>query len=185
MTVGLKEGALKAHFELLACYNQSMNEQIYHAATVLDAEQLNKDLGAFFGSICCTLNHILVGDIIWLKRFSEHPAGFASLEAIRVLPSPTALSEVLFSDFTELHRVRMAVDTIIQSFALEAREEDFSAALAYSNTKGEAFVKPFGLLVQHLFNHQTHHRGQVSTLLSQSGIDIGVTDLLMLIPDAD
>lgn len=176
---------LKAHFELLSGYNQSMNEQLYHAARVLDDEQLNKDRGAFFGSISGTLNHILVGDTIWLKRFAQHPAGFSSLESIRALPSPTALSEILYSDFTELHRVRMVVDTIIQSFALEAREEDYAVALAYNNTKGEAFVKSFGFLVQHLFNHQTHHRGQVSTLLSQSGVDVGVTDLLMLIPDAD
>ncbi|WP_432473005.1 DinB family protein [Amphritea sp. HPY] len=176
---------MKAHFELLAGYNQSMNEQLYHAASMLDAEQLGEDRGAFFGSVSGTLNHLLVGDIIWLKRFAEHPVGFASLEPVLTFPSPAALSEILFSDFTELHRVRMVLDTIIQSFALEAREEDYAVALAYNNTKGKAFVKPFGFLVQHLFNHQTHHRGQISTLLSQSGVDPGVTDLLMLIPDAD
>lgn len=183
--MALNAGALKAHFELLANYNQSMNEQLYHAALMLEAELLDKDCGAFFSSVSGTLNHILVGDIIWLKRFTEHPAGLASLEPVLTLPSPTSLSEILYSDFTELHRVRMVLDTIIQSFALEAREEDYAVALAYNNTKGDAFVKPFGFLVQHLFNHQTHHRGQVSTLLSQSGVDLGVTDLLILIPDAD
>ena len=75
------------------------------------------------------------------------------------------------------------MDSVITHFIKEAQEEDFAYNLTYTNTKGKTFKKQFGHLVQHLFNHQTHHRGQVSTLLNQQGIDIGSTDLLMLIPE--
>ncbi|MEC8081230.1 MAG: DinB family protein, partial [Pseudomonadota bacterium] len=64
---------VKAHFELLATYNQWMNNKVYEAALRLENTELTKDRGAFFGSILGTLNHIYVGDIIWLKRFSSHP----------------------------------------------------------------------------------------------------------------
>ena len=69
-------------------------------------------------------------------------------------------------------------------FINELQEIDLSQSLTYTNTKGVSFSKPFSQLLLHLFNHQTHHRGQVTTLLNQMTIDIGETDLLMLIDDS-
>jgi len=75
------------------------------------------------------------------------------------------------------------MDSVIKEFADELTDSVLSTSLTYTNTKGERFSKNFGHLVQHFFNHQTHHRGQISTLLNQAGIDLGVTDLLVGIPN--
>ena len=175
---------LKSHFELMAQYNQWMNTSLFSALSGLEPLEISKDRGAFFGSILGTLNHILVGDTIWLKRFTAHPTNFTALQAINELTLPASLSEIIHSDIVSLKSARENIDFVITNFTKEASEEDFDYNLAYTNTKGKTYKKQFGHLVQHLFNHQTHHRGQVSTLLNQQGIDIGSTDLLMLIPEA-
>ncbi|MPW29902.1 damage-inducible protein DinB [Agarivorans sp. B2Z047] len=171
-------------FALMAQYNQVMNRQLYACAAQLNEQQLKQDRKAFFGSIFATLNHILVGDTLWLQRFAKHPKGFSSLVDIAALPRPKALNEIIYEDFTSLEQARVAMDMAIIAFAEQLSSEYLQQALSYTNSKGEAQEKPFELLVLHFFNHQTHHRGQVSTLLSQSGIDLGVTDLLLQIPDA-
>jgi len=75
------------------------------------------------------------------------------------------------------------MDEVIVRFIAELTDEVLACSLSYRNTKGIEATKNLGLLLLHLFNHQTHHRGQASTLLSQSGVDVGVTDLLVIIPD--
>lgn len=167
---------------LLASYNASMNGRLYAAAAALPKDALLADRGAFFGSLIGTLNHIVAGDTIWLRRFMGHPADFASLKAMAGIPAPAGLAH-LYSDELETlleHRVRL--DAIIQALAEEVSDADLAQALSYRNARGE-FSKNFGSLLLHLFNHQTHHRGQASTLLTQAGVDIGVTDLLEWIPD--
>lgn len=175
--------SLKSNFELMADYNQRMNRSFYLAASKLSADELSKDRGAFFGSIIGTLNHILVGDTIWLKRFADHPSKLKTLDYVRALNKPKALDAILHPEFKKLESVRIKMDEVIQDFAHELTDEVLASNLSYSNTKGESFNKNFGHLIQHFFNHQTHHRGQVSTLLSQANIDVGVTDLLISIPN--
>ena len=177
-----KQG-LKGQFELLANYNQWMNTAIFTAVSGLDPAELAKDRGAFFGSILGTLNHGLVGDTIWLKRFAAHPANYQALKPLGKLASPATLSTILHSDKSHLKAARETMDSVLILFTKEAAEEDYAYNLSYTNTEGKTQKKCFGSLVQHLFNHQTHHRGQVSTLLNQQGIDIGTTDLLALIPN--
>ena len=167
----------------MADYNQWMNKSIFLAVSKLSEEELSKDRGAFFRSIVGTLNHILVGDIIWLKRFANHPSRLKSLDYALTLETPRALNAILYPEYKRLEQARINVDRTIQNFASELTDELLSSTLSYSNTKGEPFSKNFGHLILQLFNHQTHHRGQVSTLLTQSNIDIGVTDLLAGIPD--
>jgi len=176
--------SLKASFELMADYNQWMNKNIYDAASQLSVTELAEDRGAFFGSIMNTLNHILVGDTLWLKRFAEHSSRLTSLNDLRSLQRPASLDTVLYANFEELSSARKNMDEVIQAFAHELTDEVLLSSLSYHSTTGEFSTKNLGFLVQHFFNHQTHHRGQVSTLLSQRGIDIGVTDLLLGIPNA-
>lgn len=175
--------ALKQNFELMARYNQWMNENIYRAASGLDPAQLVEDRGAFFGSILGTLNHILVGDTIWLKRFASHPAQYRSLEYVRSLPMPDALSDILYEEFEPLRTNRQTMDDVIVEFSREVDASDLDSALSYRSMAGTPNQRSFGQLIHHFYNHQTHHRGQVSTLFSQIGVDVGVTDLLELIPD--
>jgi uncharacterized damage-inducible protein DinB len=179
---------LQHHFQLMACYNLRMNSQVYAAASQLSADDITCDMGAFFKSILGTLNHIMVGDLFWLNRFAllhgDDSSQFSSLQVtLQKFPKPNALSQILFEDFSELRNTRETLDLAIQTWLKEdACEHDFKLDLTYHNSKGEGATRDFGELVSHFFNHQTHHRGQVSTLLSQKGIDVGGTDFLVDIP---
>ena len=175
--------SLKSNFELMAEYNQGMNGNIYQAASKLIESDLAKDQCAFFGSIINTLNHMLVGDIIWLQRFANHLEDFSALDYVRALETPKSLDTILYSEFGALKVEREKMDEVIRFFTKELTNKAISEPFSYKNTKGQAFIKNFGHVLQHFFNHQTHHRGQVSTLLYQQGIDIGVTDLLVNIPN--
>ena len=174
--------SLMLNFQLMADYNQWMNDKIYETVASLTAEDLSEDRGAFFGSILGTLNHILVGDTIWLKRFAQHPSQFSSLKNLGSVPNPEALSEILFSDISELRGAREKMDEIIVNFVHEVSDSDYEYQLPYRNTEGKSSQRKFGFLVHHFFNHQTHHRGQLTVLLSQMGLDVGSTDLLFKIP---
>ena len=167
---------------LLATYNASMNSKLYAAAARLPKEALNADRGAFFCSIIGTLNHIVAGDTIWLRRFMAHASGFPSLQAMAGIPAPASLGHPYSDDLDALLAHRMRLDAIIEGLAAEVGDADLVQPVSYTNARGDC-RKNFGSLLLHLFNHQTHHRGQASTLLSQAGVDIGVNDLLESIPE--
>jgi uncharacterized damage-inducible protein DinB len=161
-----------------------MNRRLYAAARKLPQPELSKDRGAFFGSIMGTLNHICVADTIWLHRFAAHPARFPALEDLSAFPMPGSLGATISDDILALWPHRQALDHLIEPFIQELDADALSTALVYTKA-GAAQRKSFAFLLQHFFNHQTHHRGQVSTLLFQSGVDVGVTDLMALIPGSD
>ena len=168
----------------MASYNEWMNAKVYEAAMKLPQEQIAADQKAFFKSILGTLNHLVVADTLWLKRYLNHPACFAALAVVKDWPTPTALDQILFANMRDLDEHRKVMDKTILDFAASLSEQDLDVTLHYSSTKGIPFDKNFFSLLMHFFNHQTHHRGQTTTLLMQQGVDVGVTDLLMLIPDA-
>lgn len=174
----------KRHFQLLATYNQRMNEQVYAGGARLSGAELERDAGAFFGSVLGTLNHIMVADLIWLRRFAHLTDRYRSLQLLDAMPRPAALDQILYPKFAELREQRSQLDRLIQRWINdEVREKDLDADLTYANTKGVVSTRNFGELLAHFFNHQTHHRGQAGTLLHQYGQDIGVTDFLLDIPD--
>lgn len=173
-----------AHLRLLAQYNAWMNAKVYDAAAKLSAEDLAADRGAFFGSILGTLNHLVVADTIWLKRFAAHPAQHPALEPLRKTAQPAALNQILFTELPALRAHRDCLDTTISEWIGGLTDADIQHVLHYANMRGVPAKKQLGALLIHFFNHQTHHRGQTTTLLMQAGQDVGVTDLLALIPDA-
>ena len=175
--------SLTEHFKLLATYNQWINAKMYDAAAHLSAEEQARNRGAFFGSILGTLNHIVVGDTIWLKRFATLSSSRASLHEVVDLPNPSSLNQILFEDLATLSEHRARLDSLTIRWVGELSEGDLDVVLSYRTTKGVPVSKRFSSLILHFFNHQTHHRGQVSTLLSQAGQDVGVTDLLLMIPE--
>ncbi|MFJ7565675.1 DinB family protein [Herminiimonas sp. NPDC097707] len=164
--------------QLLARYNRWMNEKIYAASEQLNDDERKADRGAFFKSIHFTLNHLMWGDAMWLGRFTKGTA----LE--KTMPT-TPVNVDIHADWSELKAARIALDNavIVWSDHLEDSwlAQDFSW---YSGLTKTTRTKPAWLLVAHMFNHQTHHRGQVMTLLSQQKIDVGVTDLMMM-PNAN
>ncbi|KRE82903.1 damage-inducible protein DinB [Rhodanobacter sp. Soil772] len=175
--------SLKLDFELMARYNQWMNARLYAAAAQLDEVQWHADRGAFFGSIAATLDHILAADTHWMKRFAAALPELTSLDAVRALPLPELVRDITFPDFAQLRSAREAMDAAIVDFTCEATDALYGRPLHYVNSAGESHAKLSGPVLRHVFNHQTHHRGQVTTLFSQLGIDVGATDLSALIPE--
>ncbi|EGI77414.1 DinB family protein [Hylemonella gracilis ATCC 19624] len=167
----------------MADYNRWMNTKLYEAAGQLSDAQLRQDRGAFFGSLYETLNHLAVADTIWLQRFAQHPALGGLQEAMQGFPKPTSLREPMAASFAELWDYRTRLDAVILQFAQQLTPAHLAETLRYANTSGKPQARNVGALLQHFFNHQTHHRGQASTLLFQAGVDVGVTDLFTLIPN--
>lgn len=170
-------------FRLYADYNRLMNVRQYDAAARLSDSELRDDRGAFFKSVLGTLNHLLVADTLWLKRFATHPASASALAAVVVMRKPVALNEILYDDLDELRRQRVVLDEMIVRWLAGLAEADLQDALTYDSMTRGRFCKPLAGLVSHFFLHQVHHRGQVTTLLSQSGVDFGETDLVEIVGD--
>ncbi len=152
--------------QVMARYNRWMNERLYALCDGLEDDERRRDRGAFFGGIHATLDHIVYGDRAWLARFEG-----------REDEMPT-LGRLLHESWPELLRARRALDAEIEAWAAGIEPGWLAGPFRYrSQTDGIERTLPAWVLVVHLFNHQTHHRGQVTTLLSQLGLDPGVTDL--------
>lgn len=164
------------HARTMARYNRWMNEKLYAAAEKLSDAERKQDRGAFFGSIHRTLNHLLLADRVWLGRFD----GVALEEGEMGPGGIRSLDQELYADFDELRRERVQTDDAIDAFAGALTEDKLTSTLRYLR-RGAVNEFPLWHAVAHLFNHQTHHRGQVTTLLTQAGHDAGVTDLLAML----
>ena len=159
------------HARTMAAYNRWMNRRLYGCCAILPDAERKRDAGAFFKSIHGTLNHLLLADRIWLGRFHANPYPARSLD------------QELYADFGELRREREAADEEISGWIVSLSEADLAGEITYTSMVNPQLKRqPLWLAVTHFFNHQTHHRGQLTTLLSQRGIDPGVTDLIWL-PD--
>lgn len=173
------------NYRYLARYNQWFNTRLYEACSRLDEAARQADRGAFFGSIHHTLNHILVADCVWLGRLRRTGQDFgvdvsALPERLIALPAGWQLSTVLHADGPALLGHRQALDSALLAWVDGLPEAFVLAPMRYANTQGVQREHPVWQALTHLFNHQTHHRGQVSTLLAQAGVDVGVTDLIVL-----
>lgn len=166
-------------------YNQLMNEKLYAADLLkMTDEQRRQNMQAFFKSLHGTLEHILVADLIWLRRLQNLPAlkQFLSVELVK-FPIITNLNQGLHDDFNALWQDRQRLDHIINTMMDFLSHEMLLEDFCYTNLSGTQICNKLWVFLSHLFNHQTHHRGQATTLLAQFHIDIGVTDfhsLLML-----
>jgi len=168
---------------LMADYNRWMNQRMYEAAGRLAESEVTRDRGAFFGSILQTLNHIAVADTIWLHRIAQGTDESGLRTEVARFALPTSLRQEIAGSLAGLRDYRGELDGLIVQWSRTLTPGRLEASLVYRNMAGQAFSRKLGHLVLHFFNHQTHHRGQVSTLLFQAGLDIGVTDLLAVIPE--
>jgi uncharacterized damage-inducible protein DinB len=149
-----------------ARYNHWMNQKVYEVCAGIDDAERRRDRGAFFKSIHGTLNHLLFGDRVWMGRLSGRQYAVA----------PMGVD--LYDDFEELRAARAAMDQDILDWTAGLTEAWLREPLTWtSGVDGRTRSRPRWLLASHLFNHQTHHRGQLTTLLCQMGRDVGSTDL--------
>ena len=155
-----------AYARMMSAYNAWMNERIYTACADMSDGERRRDRGAFFGSIHRTLDHIIYADSAFLARFKGEP------------PPYTRPDVEIHAEFAAMRATRMALDRTIDEWAAGLDAGWLAAPFTYrSFVDGKQRTLPAWVLVTHLFNHQTHHRGQVTTLLKQAGVDPGVTDL--------
>jgi uncharacterized damage-inducible protein DinB len=158
-----------AYVQTMARYNTWQNRNIYEAAKGLTDAQRKEDRGAFFGSIHATLNHILWADQMWLMRL-----GVAPQPAARSIPEGLAQ----FEDWETLTAKRSSFDSDIQDWADGLEPAALDGKLEwFSGSAGCRMSTPKAVVITHIFNHQTHHRGQVHAILTGFGIKPGVTDL--------
>jgi uncharacterized damage-inducible protein DinB len=153
---------------MFALYNRWANERLYNGAAQLTPAALAEDRGAFFGSLLGTLNHLLVTDRLWMSRLEG------------VSPRGTRLNQILHEDFEDLRAARRSQDQKIIAFVHDLSEERLAEPLEYATTSGVRYLQPLHHVLAHLFNHQTHHRGQAHHLI---GLALGrdhapVLDLL-------
>lgn len=149
---------MKPHFEMFAAYNGWANDRLYAAARALSRADYLADHGAFFGSLDGTLNHLLVTDRIWMRRFTGDG------------PTPSALNERVTDDLGELAALRAAEDARIIAYVDSLDEATIAGNFTYRPVTNPVEVtQPLGPALAHLFNHQTHHRGQATAILTRIG----------------
>jgi uncharacterized damage-inducible protein DinB len=146
---------MKSRYAMFAGYNAWCNERLYDAAATLSDADYRADRGAFFKSLHGTLNHLLVADRIWMKRFTG--AG----------EMPPGLDAILYDDLAALRTARRKQDTLIIRFIASLDEERLAGTLRYRTvTNPRTIEQPLAPALDHFFNHQTHHRGQAHGILS-------------------
>jgi uncharacterized damage-inducible protein DinB len=159
---------VKAQFQMLAAYNAWVNERLYDAVACIQDADYRADHGAFFGSLHGTLNHLLLGDRIWMHRFTGKG------------DEPTELNTTLYDDFTSLRAARQDEDARIITYIDRLTDADLAGTVRYRTTRSptdiEQFLTP---LLIHFFNHQTHHRGQAHVILTRLTGEAPSFDLLV------
>jgi uncharacterized damage-inducible protein DinB len=159
---------MKNQYAMFAGYNAWANKELYGAAAALPAEEFGRDIGLFFHSMRGTLNHLLVADRIWMRRFTRDG------------PSPTRLDEILFDEFSELAVARKAEDRRIIRYIDSLKPEDLLTTIVYTTIVNPTEMRQgLAAALSHFFNHQTHHRGQAHSALSILGRKPPSLDLLL------
>ena|SRR5579871_170165 len=158
-----------AYAVLMTQYNRWMNESLYGICGSLTDEERKQDQGASYRSVHGTLNHLLLGDRLYLGRFTGEPFRVRSLE------------EELYSDFPTLCQERAKTDQQIEAWTQTLTEEALTLPLRFESvTYRREHIFPLWIVVVQFFNHQIHHRGQLTTLLNQVGVDFGKVDLIWM-----
>ena len=158
---------MKAHFQTMAAYNKWANNRLYDAVEKLPAAAFLAQRSGFFPSLMRTLNHILVGDTIWVGRLDG--SGSAAI---------TSLDQVLHEDLAALRRARANMDDRIIACVEGLAPGRLTQDLTYHTMAGDAMVTPIDQVLTHFFNHQTHHRGQAHAMLSSTDVSPPSLDLI-------
>jgi len=161
---------MKLHFTMFALYNRWANERLYDAARALPDDELRKQRGAFFGSLLATLNHLVVGDRVWMRRFTGRG------------PVQTRLDEILHEQLEPLEVLRRDEDERIIAYVESLTEADLEATITYRTITGPMDItQPLSPALAHFFNHQTHHRGQAHSLVTQAAGNAAMPSLDLIL----
>lgn len=151
---------------MMAAYGAWMNDRLLAGCGRLSDADRRRDLGAFFKSVHGTFDHINYGDVAWMGRLTGSP-----------MPSKR-IGEIMDESWSDLAARRRALDDQVAEWSCSVTEAWLADSMSYvSVNDGKTRILPRWVLVTNMFNHGTHHRGQLTTLMKQLGIDPGVTDL--------
>ena len=162
---------MKAHFQRMAAYNRWANTRLYEAVGTLSPEEFAAPRSGFFPSLLKTLNHILVGDTVWMGRLD----GTGS--------SITSLDQILHTELAALKPARAAMDARIVAFVDAVAPERLEENLVYRTVAGDPMTTQVAQVLAHFFNHQTHHRGQAHAMLSSTEVVPPSLDLILFLRD--
>lgn len=149
---------IATHFRMMAAYNSWVNRRLYSAAAALADADYRRPAGAYFGSLHGTLNHLLATDRIWLRRLTGEG------------DAPNRVDAILFDSLDDLRVAREAEDTRLEQYVGGLSADDLAASFDYATTSGRPQRQPRWETLAHLFNHQTHHRGQAHAILTRLGV---------------
>ncbi|MBL8574950.1 MAG: damage-inducible protein DinB [Hyphomicrobiaceae bacterium] len=159
---------MKDHFRMLAAYNTWANKLMFDCIAQLGEADYHKPMGAYFSSINRTLNHVLVADQVWLARFNGEVEPYDTLDDL-----------VLYEDFADMRGARAKCDGHIEAMVSLLTAEDIAAVFRFRTLRKPLVeAMPMSHALAHFFNHQTHHRGQVSVMLTQLGLKTPAMDML-------
>ncbi|MBI2256380.1 MAG: damage-inducible protein DinB [Proteobacteria bacterium] len=161
---------MKSYFESLARYNRWANRRLYGAVAGLSADEIAAPRTGFFPSLLKTLNHLIVADRIWLSRLTATPD-----------PDAKALDQIIAADFAGLTAQRATLDERIIAVVRDLAPGRLGEVLVYKTMAGSPFETPIDMVLAHMFNHQTHHRGQAHGMLSGTAVPPPSLDMIVFL----
>jgi uncharacterized damage-inducible protein DinB len=168
---------------MMSLYNQRINAQLLDCCLGLPPSILEKETHSFFTHIISYWNHLLFGDLILLRRLALNNVAELSIEALNDFPPPCSPTDIYAKNLIEIAAIRKQLDELIIVYCEKLTDKECEQFISYTTTEGEHLTKAVADITQHIFNHQTHHRGQLTCVLSQFGADYGCMDLPVIVAE--
>jgi len=168
---------------MMSLYNQRMNDQLMDSCLALSNDVLEKETNSFFANIIGYWNHVIFGDLILVGRLALNQIGKLSSQDLSLFPIPKSPQDIYYRQLFDIAVLRKQIDELIIRYCTNLTEEDCEIFISYKTTEGVAITKSVADVTQHIFNHQTHHRGQLTCVLSQFGVDYGCMDLPVIVSE--
>ena len=175
--------SLVKNFKMMSLYNKRINDQLMTSCLGLSNDLLEKETHSFFPNIISYWNHILFGDLILLGRLALNHIGQLSPQDLSAFPTPTSPQDIYYNNLSDIAVLRKMIDELIIQYCAHLTDEDCEKFITYTTTEGLPVTKAAADITQHIFNHQTHHRGQLTCVLSQFGVDYGCMDLPAIVAE--
>jgi uncharacterized damage-inducible protein DinB len=175
--------SLVKNFIMMSLYNQRINVQLMESCLKLPNNILNKETHSFFPNIISYWNHLLFGDLILVGRLALNEIANLSPQDLLVFPIPRAPKDIYFSTLLDIAVIRAQLDKVIIQYCSNLTEADCDKFITYTTTEGIEITRAVADVTQHIFNHQAHHRGQLTCVLSQFGVDYACMDLPVIVAE--
>lgn len=162
---------MKEYFPVLSHYNEAANRKMFAILGGLPPDRLTREVGSYFKTIMALLNHIYGSDVMWLQRMRSVLPRLESLKSAELDVEAIWPTVDLVADFEKLRAMRDRLDALLGRFTAELTDGDLAAVIDYTNSRGQRVRYVFWQALMHMFNHETHHRGQIAEILDEMGVE--------------